>query len=62
MPQKPRPVVPTLREADAAGHTSDVDVHQQLVGESIGGDNLREVPLHDAPLLEVRADGLVGKE
>jgi len=29
-PEKPRPAVPTLREAEAAGNTSDVDVDQQL--------------------------------
>ena len=32
-PQKPRPVAPTLREAEAAGNTFDVDVEQQLLGE-----------------------------
>jgi hypothetical protein len=31
-PQKPRPAAPTLREAEAAGNTSDVDVEQQLLG------------------------------
>ena len=29
-PPKPRPAVPTLREAEAAGKTSDVDVDQQV--------------------------------
>jgi len=28
MPQKPRPAAPTLREAEAAGNPSDVDVEQ----------------------------------
>jgi len=32
-PQKPRPAVPTLREAEAAGNTSGVDVDQQLLIE-----------------------------
>jgi len=39
-PQKPRPAAPTLREAEAAGNTWDVDVEQQLLGESAGGDGL----------------------
>jgi hypothetical protein len=33
-PQKPRPAVPTLHEAEATGDTSDVDVDQQLLIES----------------------------
>jgi len=32
-PQKPHPAVPTLREAEAARNTSDVNVDQQLLGE-----------------------------
>jgi len=31
--QKPRPAVPNLREAEAAGNTSDVNVEQQLLNE-----------------------------
>ena len=61
-PQKPRPAVPTLREAEAAGNTSDVNVNQQLLSESAGGDSLCDVPLHDAPLSEARLDGSVGEE
>jgi len=76
-PQKPRPAAPTLREAEAAGNTSDVDVEQQLPSESAGGDSLPDVPLpdvplpnvslHDVPLPEVplpeaRTDGSVGEE
>jgi hypothetical protein len=53
MPQNPRPVAPTLREAEAAGNTSDVDVEQQLLGESAGGDTLPDVRLPDVPLLDV---------
>jgi len=53
MPQKPRPVVLTLREAEAAGNTLDVDVQQQLLGESAGGDSFPDVPLPDVPLLDV---------
>jgi hypothetical protein len=67
-PQRPRPAVPTLREAEAAGNISDVNVEQQLLGESAGGDSLRDVrlpdvrlpdvplpdvPLHDVPLPDV---------
>jgi len=60
-PQKPRPAVPTLREAQAARNTSDVvvdvDVDQQLQIESAGGDSLPNVPLPEA-----RPDGSVGQE
>jgi hypothetical protein len=52
-PQKPRPAVPTLREAEAAGNTWDVDVNQQLRIESAGGDSLSDVPLPDVPLPDV---------
>jgi len=40
MTQKPRPVAPTLREAEAAENTTDVDVDRPLLGESAGGDRL----------------------
>jgi hypothetical protein len=49
-PEKPRPEAPTLQEAEPAGNTSDVDVAQQLLGESAGGDYLQDVPLLDIPL------------
>jgi hypothetical protein len=66
MPQKPRPAVPTLREPEAAGNTSDVngyvDVDQQLQIESAGGDSLTDVPLRNVPLPEARPDGSVGDE
>ena len=45
--------MPTLREADAAGNTSDVNVDQQLLIESADGDSLSDVPLPDDPLPEV---------
>jgi len=71
-PQKPRPAALTLREAEAAGNTSDVDVEQQLLGESAGGDSLPDVPLPDVPLPDVplpdvplgegRPDDSVGEE
>jgi len=62
MLQKPRPAVPSQREAVAAGNTSDVDVDQQLLIESAGGDSLPDVPLHDVPLPQARPDDSVGKE
>jgi hypothetical protein len=61
-PQKQRPAGPTLREAEAAGNTSDVDVGQQLLGESAGGDSLPDVPLPDLPLPEARPGSSVGEE
>ena len=66
-PQKPRPVVPSLREAKAAENTSDVDVDQQLLGYLTGCNCLADVPLLDAPLPDVRIpeahqDGSVGQE
>jgi len=65
--QKPRPAVPSLRQAEAAGNTSGVDVDQQLLGESAGGDSLPDVPLPDDPLPDVpltqaRPDRSVGEE
>ena len=51
--QKPRTAVRTVREAKAAGHTSDVDVNHQLLIEMAGGNDLRNVPLHDVPLPDV---------
>jgi len=52
-PQKPRLAVPTQREAEAAGNTSDGDVDQQLLLRSAGGDGLPNVPLPDVPLPDV---------
>jgi len=52
-PQKPRTAALTLREAEAAGNTSDVDVEQQLLGELAGGNSLPDVPLPDVPLPDV---------
>jgi len=72
MLQKPRLAVPTRREADAARNTSDVDVDQQLLIESTGGDSLPDVPVPDVPLPDVtlpnvplpeaRPDGSGGEE
>jgi len=56
-PQKPHPAVPTQREAEAAGNTSDVDVDQQLLIDSAGGDSLPDVPLPEAS-----PHGSVGEE
>jgi hypothetical protein len=56
-PQKARPAVPTLREAEAAGHSSevnvDVNVDQELLIESAGGDSLPDVPPPDVSLLDI---------
>jgi hypothetical protein len=64
--QKPCPVVRTLREAEAAGNTSDVDadvdVDQQLLIESAGGDSLPNVPLANVTLPEACPDGSVGEQ
>jgi hypothetical protein len=53
MQQIPRPVVPTLRETEAAGNTSDMVVNQKLMIDSAGGDSLSDVPLPDVPLPDV---------
>ena len=52
-PQKPRPAALTLREAEAAGNTLNVDVEQQLLSQSAGGDSLPNVPLPDVPLPDI---------
>ena len=52
-PQKPRPAAPTMREAEAAGTTLDVNVEQLLLGESAGGDSLPDVPILDVLLPDV---------
>jgi len=64
---KPCSAVPTLQEADAAGNTSDVDVDQQLLPKSAGGDSfpdipLPDIPLPDVPLPEAFPDDSVGKK
>jgi len=51
--QKPRKGAPTLREAEAASNTTDVDVEQQLLVESAGGDSLSDVLLSYVPLPDV---------
>jgi len=60
-PQKPRPAVPTSREAEAAGDTLDPDVEQQLLHVSPGGNCLTNVAFPDAPLTAWRPDGSVGE-
>ena len=65
-------MVPTLGEDEAARNTLDVDVEQQLLGESAGSDSvpdvllpdvpLLDVPLPNVPLTEVHADVSVGEE
>jgi len=61
-PQKSGAAVLTLRQAEAAWSTADVDVDKQLLGKSPGGISLpddpqRDVPLHSAPLSEAPRDG-----
>jgi len=53
IPRKPHPAVTTLREAEAAGISLDVDVDQQLLIDSAGSDNLPDVPFSDVPLPDV---------
>jgi hypothetical protein len=66
VPQKPRPVVPTLQEAESAGNSSDVNVDvnidQQLLIESAGGDSLPDVPHPEVSNSEARPDGSVGEQ
>jgi len=71
-PQKPHTAVPTWKEAEAAVNTSCVDVNQQLLIESAGGNSLPnvllpdvplpDVPLPDFPGPELRPHGSVGEE
>jgi len=61
MPQKPRPAVPSLREAEAARNTLVVDVHQKLLGDLAGGHSLPNVTLPDLALPEALPDGSVGE-
>jgi hypothetical protein len=57
--QRPRPVVPTPRDAEAAGNTLDVAGDQQLLIESAGGDSRPDIPLPDVPHPEARPCGSV---
>jgi hypothetical protein len=57
MLQKPHPAEPTPPQAEAAGNTSAVDVDQQLLIKSAGGDCRPDVPLPEA-----RPDGSEGVE
>ena len=52
-PRKPCLAAPTLREAVAAGNTSDVDVDQQLLIESAGVNSLPDLPFTDISLPNV---------
>ena len=52
-PQISSPAVLSVGEAEAAGITSDVDVNQQLLIESAGGNSLSDVSLPDVPLPDV---------
>jgi hypothetical protein len=66
-PQKPRHAVPTLRDAEDAGNTSDLDVDKQQLSELVGGESLFHIPLIDVPLpdvppTEAHLDGSEGEE
>ena len=54
---KPRPAVTTLREDEAAGNNSDVDVDQQLLRKLACGDSLP-----DDPRPELWPDAFTGEE
>jgi len=64
--------VPTLRQAEAVGNSLDVDVDQQLLIKSAGGDSLPnvplpyvrlpDVPLPDVTLFQAHWAGMVGEE
>jgi len=56
-PHRACPAVPTLREAEPPGNTSDVDVNQQLLGKLAGGDSLPDALLPDVPLLDFPLPG-----
>ena len=45
--------MPTLRQAESARNTSHVDVNQQLLIESAGGDSIFDIPLPNVPLPNV---------
>jgi hypothetical protein len=47
---EPLPALSSLRQAEAAMNTSDVDVDLQLLGESAGGDSVPDVPFPHVPL------------
>jgi len=55
-PQKPRRAVPTVREVEAAGTISDVDVDLQLLWESAGGESLTNVTVPNVALPDARLD------
>jgi hypothetical protein len=60
--QKPHTAVPTLREAETAGNTLDVDLDHILLSKLAGGDSIPYVPRPDVPLPEAQQDGSVVEE
>jgi len=62
MLQNPHLAVPTLNEAEAAGTTSHVDVDQQPLGESAGGNRLPNVLLPSIHLWEACLDSSVEEQ
>jgi hypothetical protein len=62
-PEEPCASTRTLREAEAAGNISVVDVEQQLLGKSSGGNRpsdvrLSDVTLSNVPLHDVALPGI----
>lgn len=56
-----------LRKVEPDGHTSDVDVDQEQLGESAFGDSLPnvrlpDIPFPDVPLPKALPDGSLGEE
>jgi hypothetical protein len=53
--------VTTHREDEAAGNCFNVDLDQQLLGGSAGGDSVPDVALNNANLLQAHPDRAVGE-
>ena len=66
-PQNPCPAAQTLQEDEPARNLSDVDVDQQLLSKSVGGnshphDPHPETPARVVALPEAHSDGLISKK
>lgn len=56
------PAMPTLGVAEAAGNSSGVDVDQQLLNDSAGGDKLRKVQRPDVNRFHTSPDASAAME
>ena len=56
------PAAPKLQKAEEPRNTSDVDVDQQLLGNSAGVERLPTVPLPDVHLPEACPESSVGEK